>query len=101
MFDDCKNCNLFSNNSPLVTEVCRSRSVVQFTKLFWSRFYESSQAMPTYRSYFDQRFSDTCVGFMKRHSDYHVTTVYTIAALIQFDGRARGDDVIGYFTVSK
>ena len=37
-----------------------------------SRFYESSQAMPTYRSYFDQRFNDTHVGFMKQDSDYHV-----------------------------
>ena len=38
-----------------------------------SRFHESSQAMPTYRSYFDQRFNDTYVGFMKRHSNYLVT----------------------------
>ena len=39
----------------------------------WSWFYESAQAMPTYRSYFDLRLNDTYVGFMKRHSDYHVT----------------------------
>ena len=36
---------------------------------------------------------------MKRHSDYHVT-IYC-AALTQFDGRARGDDVMGNLTVSK
>ena len=33
---------------------------------------------------------------MKRHSDYHVI----IPELIQFDGRARGDDVMGNLTVS-
>ena len=33
---------------------------------------------------------------MKRHSDYHVTVELT-----QFDSRARGDDVLGNFTVSK
>ena len=64
----------------------------------WSRFYESS-TMPTHRSYFDYRFNDTYVGFMKRHSDYHVN-IYS-AALTQFDGRARGDDVMGNLTVSK
>ena len=39
----------------------------------WSHFYESSQAMPTYRSYFDLRLNDMYVFFMKRDSDYHVT----------------------------
>ena len=34
---------------------------------------------------------------MKRHSDYHVTTS---AELIQFDGRAHGDDVMENLTVS-
>ena len=38
------------------------------------------------------------VGFMKRHSDYHV--LYS-AELTQFDRRARGDDVMGNLTVSK
>ena len=38
-----------------------------------SRFGELAQAMPTYRSYSDKRINDTYVGFMKRHSDYHVT----------------------------
>ena len=33
---------------------------------------------------------------MKRHSDYHVTS----AELTQFDGRARGDDVMENLTVS-
>ena len=32
---------------------------------------------------------------MKRHGDYHVTE------LTQFDGRARGDDVMGNLSVSK
>ena len=46
------------------------------------------------------------VGFMKRHSDYHATInysyyYYTSAELTQFDGRARGDDVMGNLTVSK
>ena len=36
------------------------------------------------------------MGFKKRHSDYHV--LYSAA---QFDGRARGDDVMGNLTVSK
>ena len=35
---------------------------------------------------------------MKRHSDYQVTI--TSAELTQFDGRARGDDVMGNLTVS-
>ena len=41
------------------------------------------------------------MGFMKRHSDYHVNCNYTSAKLTQLDGRARGDDVIGNLTVSK
>ena len=40
----------------------------------------------------------TYVGFMKRHSDYHVTN--TSGELTQFNGRARGDDVMGNLTVS-
>ena len=36
---------------------------------------------------------------MKRHSDYRVT-IYSVE-LTQFDGRARGDDVIGNLTVAK
>ena len=39
------------------------------------------------------------VGFMKRHSGYHVT-MYS-AELTQFDGRARGYDLMGNLTVSK
>ena len=38
------------------------------------------------------------VGFMKQHSDY---CNYTSSALTRFDGRARGDDVMGNLTVSK
>ena len=43
---------------------------------------------------------------MKRHSYYRVTKAYrfwcnyTSAELTQFDGRARGDDVMGNLTVS-
>ena len=72
---------------------CRKENSLSL--LIWSRFYESSQTMPTYRSYFDRRFNDTYVGFMKRR-DYHVT-VRTSAELTQFDGRARDDDVMGNF----
>ena len=36
---------------------------------------------------------------MKRQSDYHVDC--TSAELTQFDGRARGDGVMGNLTVSK
>ena len=38
----------------------------------------------------------TYVGFMKRHS-----CNYTSVELTQFDGRARGDDVMGNLTVIK
>ena len=64
----------------------------------WSRFYESSQAMPTYRRYFDWRFNDTC-GFYE--ATQRLSCNCTSAELIQFDGRARGDDVMGNFTVSR
>ena len=52
---------------------CSTVHRLQATTHSGSRFYESAQAMPTYRSYFDEPINDMYVGFMKRHNDYHVT----------------------------
>ena len=64
--------------SPTPHHSCYGSAAFAFDLACWNRFYESSQAMPTYRSYFDQRFNDTYVGFMKRHSDYHVTIQHRV-----------------------
>ena len=57
-------------------QLCKSSNNMIVYKLLMDariRFYESAQAKLTYCGYFDERFNDTYVGFMKRHSDYHVT----------------------------
>ena len=81
------------------TSLCRSR-FHQDGQRSRSQFYESSRAMPTYRSYFDYiAIKGHVCGFYE--ATQRLSCNCTSAELTQFDGRASGDDVMGNLTVSK